>query len=55
MGCIDKQKITISELYAAGFESLVSDYKYVLDSKNKFVTAYTPESVEQVINKYIMR
>ena len=35
------QKITISELYAAGFESIVSDYKYVLDSKNKFVEAYT--------------
>ena len=36
------QKITVSEIYAAGFESLVSDYKYVLDSKNNFVTAYKP-------------
>ncbi len=36
------QKITISELYASGFGSIVSDYKYVIDSKNKFVTAYTP-------------
>jgi len=34
--------ITVAEVYAAGFESIISDYKYVLDGKNNFVKAYMP-------------
>jgi len=31
-----------SEIYAAGFDNIVSDYKYVLNSKNNFLSAYLP-------------
>lgn len=33
-------KITVAEIYAAEFESFASDYKYILNSDNKFVSAY---------------
>ncbi|MHB8064410.1 MAG: RHS repeat-associated core domain-containing protein, partial [Ruminiclostridium sp.] len=35
-------KITVAEIYAAGFDSIVSDYKYIMDSNNKFASAYLP-------------
>ncbi len=35
-------EITISEIYAAGFDSIISDYKYIINSENNFISAYLP-------------
>ncbi len=35
-------EVTVQELAAIGFESIVKDYKYVANSKNKVLDAWTP-------------